>query len=46
MQIYDSKTGEMRDMTEQEEWIANNMPDPTEQATEEEILSILTGGAS
>lgn len=46
MLIYDTKTGEMRDMTEQEEQIANNMPDPEEQINESEIISILTGGAS
>lgn len=43
MLIYDSSTGVVREMTAEEEQIANNMPDPTEQATAEEILSILTG---
>lgn len=44
MQICDN--GVMREMTEEEEYLANHMPDPTEQANYEEILSILIGGAS
>lgn len=43
MQIYDSKLKTMRDMAEEEEYIANNMPNPEEQVDDKEILDILTG---
>lgn len=44
MQICDN--GVMRDMTEEEEYLANHMPDPNEQTTDAEALSILLGGAT
>lgn len=43
MQIFDN--GVMRDMTEEEEYLANHMPDPSEQVSDSEALSILLGGA-
>ena len=44
MQICDN--GAMRDMTEEEERTANNLPDPTEQISAAEILNIILGGDS
>lgn len=43
MQICDN--GAMRDMTEEEERTANNLPDPAEQISDTELLNILMGGA-
>lgn len=45
MQIYDTKTKEMREMTTEEIAIAESMPDPNEVTTEAELLTILLGGA-
>lgn len=44
MKICDN--GTVRDMTEEEEYIANNMPDPAEQIDETELISILMGEES
>lgn len=44
MKICDN--GIIRDMTEEEEYIANNMPDPAEQIGESELISILMGEES
>ena len=44
MQICDN--GVMRDMTEEEEYLANHMPDPNEQIDDSEALDILLGGAT
>lgn len=41
MQIYDTKNNELRDMTEEEKNIANNLPNPNESIDAEEALSIL-----
>jgi len=41
--------GVMREMTEEEEYLANHMPDPNEQTTDAdkaEAFDILLGGAS
>jgi hypothetical protein len=43
MQICDN--GVIRDMTETEEYTANNLPDPAEQVSDTELLNILMGGA-
>lgn len=43
MQIYDSKLKAMRDMTEEEEYIAEHLPDPEQVITPEETVRILTG---
>lgn len=43
MQICDN--GVMREMTEEEEYTANHLPDPAEQVNDAEALSILLGGA-
>lgn len=43
MRICDN--GVMRDMSEEEEYIANHLPNPEEQTTPEELLSIITGEA-
>lgn len=44
MQICDN--GVMREMTEEEAFTANNLPDPAEQISDAELLSILMGGAT
>jgi len=44
IQIYDTKTKRMRDMTPEEIAIAENMPNPEDQATPEEVMEILLGG--
>lgn len=43
MQIYDSKLKAMRDMTEEEEYIASHMPDPEQVITDEQAVDILLG---
>lgn len=40
MQIYDTKINKLRDMTKEEENIANNLPNPNETINAEETLSI------
>lgn len=46
MQIYDTGIGNLRDMTDEEEYMANNLPDPEEQISEEEIISIILEGGT
>ena len=36
--------GVIREMTEEEEYTAENLPNPEDGATAEELLAILTGG--
>lgn len=43
MQIYDSKLKAMRDMTEEEEYIAEHLPDPEQVITDEQAIDILLG---
>ena len=38
--------GVIREMTETEEYTAEHLPDPTEQASDEELISIILGGES
>ena len=44
MLIYDTSTEQMRDMTAEEEYIAEHMPNPEEQTDSDEALNILLGG--
>ena len=43
MQIYDSKLKAMREMTEEEEYYMNNMPDPEQSVSDTEVVDILLG---
>lgn len=45
MLIYDTSTGQLREMTADEEYIAEHLPNPEDMASADELLDILTGGA-
>ena len=40
MLIYDTKTKQTREMTEEEEYIANNLPNPETAVTEEDYAEV------